>query len=526
MTIRQRLFIVSGVLVAFMILLSAVSWIIMDRIDGYYSNAIEYLHQIEFVVDREVDHLVWSLQLAESIIHKRPFEGQLDPGLCNFGRWYSELMSDEEFRELPAELQKVYIAIDEPHKRLHESAAKIVTLLEENDYSDDAFLLAAELFQDETSARLLDVRTHIDDVQTVLREIAAEIEVQIENSRLPAKRISMVVLIVAVLVGALLTFSIISRLMRQINGMIQISQEIAEGNLTVALDDSRPDELGILAGWFNKSIENLRQLVESVRNVTSGVTSAIQEMVATFDETNASIQAVSASTTEFASTVEQVSDSLRAVTERASDVDSRAVSGAEGIRSVVEAMKKIQTTTRALTDSIQTLRERSDSIGSIVNIINGISEQTSLLALNAAIEAARAGEHGRGFAVVASEVRKLAEESGKATKEIAELISEIQNDTNNAVNMSEEGMKEVNAGYQIALKSGDMFKEIQTLVANLHEQISEVAVAAQELSAGSHEIASANEEQSATVNQVAIGAQHIAKMAEELQQHIENSFKV
>lgn len=526
MTIRKRLFAVSGMLVAFMILLSAVSWIVMDRIDDYNTVALKRLHQIDFVGEREVDHMEWAIALSESIILKQPFQGTLDHRFCNFGRWYNEYMDTDEFKGLPLELQNAYVAIGTPHEKLHESASRIMSLVETDDFSDDAWLLAAKMFQDETVVYLNDVRTRIDVVHTLLRRIADDIEIEIDNQRVLAKKISVAVLMCAVLVGAVLTYSIIAGMLKQVSGMVQVSQRIADGDLTVRLDESRRDELGRLAGWFNRSVENLRQLVASVRDVTSRVTQSIQEMVASFEETNASIQAVSASTTEFASTVEQVSDSLRIVAEKASDVDSRAASGAEGITSVVDAMKKIQTTTRALTESIYALRTRSENIGSIVNIINGISEQTSLLALNAAIEAARAGEHGRGFAVVASEVRKLAEESGKATQEIAKLIGEIQSDTNKAVSMSEEGIKEVDAGYQITLRSGEMFEEIQALVADLYEQINEVAAAAQELSAGSHEIASANEQQSASVNQVAISAQYIAKMAEDLRQHIDESFRV
>lgn len=134
--------------------------------------------------------------------------------------------------------------------------------------------------------------------------------------------------------------------------------------------------------------------------------------------------------------------------------------------------------------------ERSKEIGQIVDTISGIAGQTNLLALNAAIEAARAGEQGRGFAVVAEEVRKLAEQSQEAAKKIAELIGEIQGDTDKAVIAMNEGTREVKTGAEVVNVAGAAFREIAEMVTQVSGQVKEISAALQQMASGSRQVAS------------------------------------
>jgi len=145
-----------------------------------------------------------------------------------------------------------------------------------------------------------------------------------------------------------------------------------------------------------------------------------------------------------------------------------------------------------------------------------IADQTNLLALNAAIEAARAGEQGRGFAVVAEEVRKLAEQSASAAKEIYNLINAIQAESQKAVHSTADAIKEVEAGTSVVQEVGDKFKEIISAVQDLTSQIQEVASATEQMSAGVQNVAASTEEQTAAMEEVSASAQSLSSLAEEL----------
>ena len=180
------------------------------------------------------------------------------------------------------------------------------------------------------------------------------------------------------------------------------------------------------------------------------------------------------------------------------------------------------------------LGERSKEIGQIVDTITGIAGQTNLLALNAAIEAARAGEQGRGFAVVAEEVRKLAEQSAVAAKQIAAMIGEIQQDTVRAVAAMEDGTREVKTGTAVVNNAGESFAQIAALVEKVSTQVGQIAVAIEKMAGNSSHvvaamreidqvskhtaaetqtISAATEEQSASMEEMAASSQRLAQMA-------------
>jgi methyl-accepting chemotaxis protein len=179
-------------------------------------------------------------------------------------------------------------------------------------------------------------------------------------------------------------------------------------------------------------------------------------------------------------------------------------------------MKSIAESVEGTAKKMEELGRSSDQIGRIAGVIDDIADQTNLLALNAAIEAARAGEQGRGFAVVADEVRKLAERTTTATKEIAQMIKNIQDETKTAVTAMEAGTKQVEEGVTFTTKAGDSLKQIIHMSEQVGEMITHIATAATEQSSASEEINNNMEQISKLVKESAEGAKQSAQACQDL----------
>jgi methyl-accepting chemotaxis protein len=185
-------------------------------------------------------------------------------------------------------------------------------------------------------------------------------------------------------------------------------------------------------------------------------------------------------------------------------------------------MKRIAQVVEVSAGTVKELGKSSDQIGEIIGVIDDIADQTNLLALNAAIEAARAGEQGRGFAVVADEVRKLAERTTKATKEIAGMIKKIQSDTAGAVASMEEGTAEVKQGMKLADRAGASLQEIVGVSQKVTDMVTQIAAASEEQSSASEQISKNVEGISKVTGETAQGTQQIARAAEDLNRLTDN----
>ncbi|MBQ1856407.1 MAG: methyl-accepting chemotaxis protein [Anaerovibrio sp.] len=216
---------------------------------------------------------------------------------------------------------------------------------------------------------------------------------------------------------------------------------------------------------------------------------------------------------------------------------------AKTVDGAVEQMKLIQTSVMQSADVITELGEESDRIGKIVDTISSIAAQTNLLALNAAIEAARAGEHGRGFAVVADEVRKLAEQSSESAGEIAGLITSIQDKSQKAVAVMQEGVNQVESGTKVVQDSGASFNEIAEMVSKVVEEsqemnnivnalnentktigeaIQSVAVKSSSVSSEAESVSAASEELTATMSEIESSSGVLAEMAKDMLKSVEH----
>mgnify|MGYP000852635395 FL=1 len=325
-----------------------------------------------------------------------------------------------------------------------------------------------------------------------------------------------VLLIVSAILGIVLATLISSAIAKPLEGMVRFSDEIASGNLTVKDLTLGNDELGKLGLSLSKMKTELTRVIGAIINTTKDVEIYSEELAASSNEVSASIEEVASTTNQFASTTEEISGRANQMSSFANEVSTKASSSIDFLEKAVSQISETEAVVVELTKTVEQLGVRSSEISRILDMINEVADQTNLLALNAAIEAARAGEHGRGFAVVADEVRKLAEQTGRATVEIAELITGIQQDTNLAVVRTASGAKQLQDGTQQLNVAQSNIQEMEQLILELIDQIQEITAATTEISSGSQNIASATEEQSATLEEISNTSEQLKTIAGKL----------
>ena len=349
--------------------------------------------------------------------------------------------------------------------------------------------------------------------------------------------------------------------------LTEIAKTIAKGDLTKDINIDAKGDILVLTDAMKTMLGNLRSLISNITKNANIAASSAEELSASSEQVNASSQQVSSTIQEVAkggqdlsrlsgetkSSIEEVGNATKMVAdnsqktaENASNAQKTAVDGLGAGKRAGESMTQIMETAEKTSGNIAALDTKSQEIGKIIDVINNISEQTNLLALNAAIEAARAGEAGRGFAVVADEVRKLAEESQKATTQIADLITAVQEETKTSVSGMDSTKKAVDKGSAVINEAVQSLENISELVKGIAGQVQEVSAAAQESQAGvekvsksaaevsaiaeesaaaSEEVSASMEETTASMTQVSEAAQSLAQGAEDLKK-IVSEFKL
>jgi len=324
--------------------------------------------------------------------------------------------------------------------------------------------------------------------------------------------------------GTLISVWLPASLSRTITSMMKVIHEIAANNLSVAdLHISSRDELGSAGTALNMMKNNLRDLIQTIARTAEHVASASEEISSSANQQAQAAETqknqatqVAVAMQEMSSTVHEVSDNSNRASEAARQAAETARDGGTIVDESLAKMRLIADSVSATAGKVEELGKSSDQIGRIIGVIDDIADQTNLLALNAAIEAARAGEQGRGFAVVADEVRKLAERTTSATKEVAQMVQNIQTETKNAVFAMHQGTEQVQAGVQTTSRAGDSLKQIIQMSEQVGEMITHIATAAAEQSSATEQVNQNVEQISRLVNESADGAQQSAKACQDL----------
>jgi len=317
-----------------------------------------------------------------------------------------------------------------------------------------------------------------------------------ESSAVAVKTASVIVVLAAIF-SAVLALVIQRTIVKPINQVVSALKDIAEGegDLTQRLKVNTSDELGELARWFNIFVDKIHSVVGKFRETSDQLSDSSVELLATTEKTNdgiirqqTEIDLVASAVTEMSSTVQEVARNVGNAAHDAEEADSQAGQGQQIVQKTMRAIEELAGDIERAAEVITRLQQESDNIGSVLDVIGGIAEQTNLLALNAAIEAARAGEQGRGFAVVADEVRTLASRTQSSTQEIQEMIERLQAGAKEAVSVMEKGKEQVNDSVGYASSAGDSLLKITEAVAVIKDMSQQIASASSEQSAVTEEI--------------------------------------
>lgn len=375
------------------------------------------------------------------------------------------------------------------------------------------------------------------------------------------------IIILTIVIAASLAIMLAKGISKPIEKVSEAMNQIAQGDLTIAVNEKGKDEIAQMSGKINRTLTGLKESIKGVKdtsnevgtsavtlastssqmtNVANEVASAIQEVAKGALEQASEISDVVNLLNDFTAQLTLVEDKLINVNNKANDTQARAINGKEQIDSLVNSIKEIKTSFEVVVNKVTGLSGTVSKIGNITDVITGVSEQTNLLALNAAIEAARAGEQGKGFAVVADEIRKLAEESKNSSEEILSLVKSISKETEDVIDTTasvkelishQEGIASetimsfediINSVVEIAplmqetnvsLKSVDASK---TAVINKVQNISAVA---EEVSASSEQISASSEEMLSSCEEVSEFATKVDEAAQNLRNRV-GMFKV
>ena len=307
--------------------------------------------------------------------------------------------------------------------------------------------------------------------------------------------------------------------------ILEAMQRFASGDLTVRVDShGQDDDIAKIFVGFNHTVSSVRELVEQVvqnieqtTTITTHIFSSSSQIAATSEEQSSQVTQIAATIEELARIASEQANQAVQVNSLANRNGISATEGAKVVASAVTKMEQIATIVDDATGVVQTLGDSSAEIGEIVQVIEEIADQTNLLALNAAIEAARAGEQGRGFAVVADEVRKLAERTAQATKQISGTIKQIQSETTKAVQRMKVGNTEVQTGLSLVKQTESALGEIVKGSRYVAQTVSTTVSAMEQQSSSVEEVAKSIDHITASVQETTASLGEIARSTEHLQ---------
>ncbi|CAM3741553.1 MULTISPECIES: methyl-accepting chemotaxis protein [Pseudoalteromonas] len=381
--------------------------------------------------------------------------------------------------------------------------------------------------------------SQLDDLLSEASQVAFNLQQGVRADVGTANLWTWIGMIVATLMAVGVAYITVSRITKPLSEVNRVLNIVASGDMTQRLDDTAKDEFGELSRSCNTLISSLRELITGIISRSTQLAAASEETSTITTESSqaiknqqAQVEQAATATTEMSSTSHGVSNSAHQALQEIKNADKEAerVKGIshENKHTIEQLAREVDEASRV----INKLHQDSASIGSILDVIRGIAEQTNLLALNAAIEAARAGEQGRGFAVVADEVRSLASKTQESTQEIQAMIESLQAGAEEAVGAMSKGKQQAESCVTQSDLANEALNSITAAVSQAHDVSEEIANAAneqqqvaQEISERLESIVTIAEQTAEGASQTSISSSEVAKLAEELRLSVEQ-FKV
>lgn len=399
-------------------------------------------------------------------------------------------------------------------------------------HSTDKYRTDIYLVKTQIGPLISDIESNLGSLVGNLKDLITNTSNELQNEASTASSKVLSGMVIGLLAGIIIAFLVSRMITAPINDAVHAMEDLAEGegDLTRRLNDKGNSEMAHMASGFNKFASKVQTLVSQLASSVDSLSTLVNDITSIVNQTQSGSQQqrqqteqVAAAITQMTTTIQEVASNANMAADSAQQADENAKLGQSVVGETVASINALATEIETGVNVINKLSGGTESIGSVLDVIKGIAEQTNLLALNAAIEAARAGEQGRGFAVVADEVRTLASRTQESTTEIESMIGSLQVQAHEAVNAIKQGQEKAQASVKNASNAGNALNEITNSVATISSMNIQIASASEEQGSVSQEInqnvmiiSQVADENAEASNQLADSSRDLSELADQL----------